>query len=60
MRQALSFVERLESKDVVHHSHNQQEGKAHLQNSVQLRQLDPLVLMHIKKQELTSTMGEFD
>jgi hypothetical protein len=40
MQQALSFVERLESKEVVHRSHNQQEGKAHLQNFVQRRQLN--------------------
>jgi hypothetical protein len=35
MQQALSFVERLESKEAVHRSHSQQEGKAHLKNFVQ-------------------------
>jgi hypothetical protein len=40
MQQALSFVERLESKEVVDRSHNQQEEKAHLQNFVQPKRLD--------------------
>jgi hypothetical protein len=40
MQQALSFVERLESKEVVDRTHNQQEEKAHLQNFVQPKRLD--------------------
>ena len=40
MQQALSFVERLESKEAVHRSHSQQEGKAHLKNFVQRMRQD--------------------
>ena len=56
MQQAPNFVERLESKEVVDRTHNQQEEKAHLQNFVQPKRPDssgPHELQGVRTPELS-------